>query len=159
LGIQVLPLFLDVDQLAGRANFVGRAEDFDGRHQPVAVPRIDDFQVPKRRGIIDEPNHVRLGHLPRPNLRLRQGATRRHAGFFDHADIGVHRPRRCVILQHRQRLLDASLQIVRQLGVELISGIDHQCRMDIAPMRFQVRVHSRERAFHVESPQWNQGRQ
>ena len=150
-GVQVLALFANVDQLTGGSDFVGGTQDFDRGNQPPAAAGIHDFQVPEGCRFILQLDDVGFGYIHRRDGRRCRALGSGHAGVFDDANVRVHGTLGLAVFHDCQGFFHASLQVVRQLRVELVRRVDHESRMDVAPVRFQVRIHSRKWTSHDES--------
>jgi hypothetical protein len=135
------------------AGLVGQAEDFDCRHQPSALAHVEDPNLALRWPFEDARNdngYIDLGQL----LNRCRAGGRRFAGRagswpFDNPHVGdVQVIVRLVFDLNRNVFLNSHLEVSWHLQRKLVTGICHEARVDVSPVRLKIRVHPRKWALH-----------
>lgn len=83
----------------------------------------------------------------RPRRSAARGCGRRRFGLFGDAHVGINPSRRFFQI-HADALFNTGLQTVGKLLVDLVADVDQQPRMNVAPMLFEIGVHSWKWALH-----------
>jgi len=123
---------------------VREAQEFNSSHHSIAAGDIDDLDKALRRRLHLGVNDQRFGNFDACHRRRSTPTPR----MLHDAYVGIDSPRLAEFRLDIDPFLHPRTQIVWQEILLLITGVREESVMDISPVDFKVRVHSRERTFH-----------
>ncbi len=140
-----LRLFSLVLILSLARELVGQAEILDDGHDPLAGTRINDLNVSFRDRLGSVVNSHGFGD---GDSGLGRSARQAAARIFHDSNVRIPRLVQGFARFQDDTLLHPGVQVLGQLVLQLVAGVNDQPGMHVAPGLFQVRIHSRKGTFH-----------